>query len=75
MLWHNITKDSCARNTFYSCKFKLNKSIYMPSYKEWFDIHTEGLSNVMLTFKKRNTMLIFTHRFAIIFQSIFGSAH
>ncbi|KAG5599472.1 hypothetical protein H5410_030842 [Solanum commersonii] len=32
-------------------------------------------SDATLTLKKRNTMHVFTHRLALIFQSIFDSAH
>ncbi|KAG5585136.1 hypothetical protein H5410_045570 [Solanum commersonii] len=33
------------------------------------------LGDATLTLKKRNTVQVFTHRLARIFQSIFGSAH
>ncbi|KAG5576119.1 hypothetical protein H5410_056253 [Solanum commersonii] len=38
-------------------------------------VSSSSTKNAMLTLKKRNTIHVFTHRLALIFQLIFGSVH
>ncbi|KAG5610395.1 hypothetical protein H5410_021676, partial [Solanum commersonii] len=64
------TQDSC-------CDTLLPKILMLAILVTWASssLIKNQESDALLTFKKRNAMHVFTHRFALIFQSTFHSAY